>query len=77
MRTSLDIDDLLLERARRTAFEERRSIGDVTSERARRGAGLPTAGVRPLGHFVGTVTIGDDVNEPLPEALASIDEPLA
>lgn len=76
MRTTIDLDDDLHVKARRLAFEERRSIGDVISEWARRGSGEPADGTRPLGRFAGTASIADDFDDPLDEAQQSIDEPL-
>lgn len=75
MRTTLEIDDALHERARRQAFEERRSIGAVISEWAIRGAGAK-ADTRPLGLFKGTIEIPEDFDEPLPEAIAAVESSL-
>ena len=78
MRTTIDLDPEIHEIARRRAFEERRSIGDVISELARRGleAGEPRR-ERRLGVFAGLIHIAADFDETPEEILRSLDEPLA
>jgi hypothetical protein len=78
VRTTIDLDPEIHEIARRRAFEERRSIGDVISELARRGldAAAPRR-ERRLGQFAGLVHIADDFDETPDEILRSLDEPLA
>jgi hypothetical protein len=78
MRTTLEIEDTIHELARRRAFEQRRSIGEVISEWATRGFAAETAPPtqRPLGAFRGEFTIADDFDEPLDEIETALDEPL-
>ncbi len=79
MRTTLDLDPEIHEIARRRAFEERRSIGDVISELAQLGLEAERAKRpwRPLGIFAGQVTVADDFDDTPAEWLDAIDEPLA
>lgn len=65
MRTTLEIDDEIHAIARRRAFEERRAIGDVISELARKGlaAEQPARPPRRLGEFAGQIVIADDFDE--------------
>lgn len=78
MRTTIDLDPEIHEIARRRAFEQRRSIGDVISELARRGLDADrTRPPRRLGHFVGQVVIADDFDETPPEIVESIEHPLS
>jgi hypothetical protein len=79
MRTTLELDDRLHEVARRRAFEQRRSVGDVISELALRGleserAALPK---RTLGRYAGLIHVADDFDETPPDLFAELDEPMA
>jgi hypothetical protein len=76
VRTTIDLDADIHEIARRRAFEERRSIGDVISELARRGLEL-SAAPRKLGYFAGQVEIADDFDETPTDVASALDEPLA
>ena len=75
MRTTIDLDPEIHEIARRRAFEERRSIGDVVSELARRGLER-SAAPRKLGCFAGQVEIADDFDATPDEVAAALNEPL-
>lgn len=80
MRTTLEIDDDLHAVARRIAFEQRRSLGDVISELVRQGLAATDqrpAERRPLGIFAGLIHIADDFDDTPPDVVAAIDEPLA
>lgn len=77
MRTTLSIRDDLYEVARRRAFEERRTLGDVVNELIERGLGATTGGQpRTLGAFEGRITIAEDFDDELPEVAASLEEPV-
>lgn len=78
MRTTVSIDDDVYERARRAAFESRRSLGAVMSELLRAGlaAGEPPSPPRALGGLRGAVWVADDFDETPPEVLASVDAPV-
>ena len=78
MRTTIDLDPQIHEIARRRAFEERRSLGDVLSELARRGLDSERASrlARPLGMFAGQIDIADDFDETPADITLSLDEPL-
>lgn len=78
MRTTLLIHDDVYETARRRAFDERRSLGDVISELARRGlAAEHTDERRPIGLFAGQGSIADDFDETPPEVVEALDRELA
>jgi hypothetical protein len=80
MRTTLEIDDDLHELARRIAFEQRRSLGDVVSELIRQGLAAEARRPverRPLGVFAGLIHIADDFNDTPNDVLAALDEPLS
>ena len=80
MRTTLDLDDRLHETARRIAFEQRRSLGEVVSELALRGLEQQAALDRPprqLGQFAGLIHIADDFDDTPADVSAAVDEPLA
>lgn len=77
MRTTLELDDRLHAIARRKAFEERRSIGDVISELALRG--LEASESRParrLGLYAGRIHVAPDFDDTPPEVLDALDEPI-
>jgi hypothetical protein len=79
MRTTLEIDDDLHELARRIAFEQRRSLGDVVSELMRQGLAAETKRSReqrPLGIFAGLIHIAEDFDDTPPDVIAALDEPL-
>ena len=78
MRTTLDIDDTLHEQARRVAFEQRRSLGDVISEWAAKGleAEQRAAEQRPLGRYRGAITIADDFDVTPTEVATALDQPV-
>lgn len=74
MRTTLSIRDELYEEARRRAFEERRTLGDVVNELIERGLTLSaTPRRRALGAFTGRILIGDDFDAPLSELAVSLE----
>jgi hypothetical protein len=77
MRTTLELDDRLHEVARRRAFDERRSLGDVISELALRG--LQMSEQRParrLGLYIGRIHTSEDFNETPADVIEALDEPL-
>ncbi len=77
MRTTLELDDGLHELARRRAFEERRSIGEVISELAL--LGIKASGqrsVRKLGLYAGRIHVAENFDDTPPEVLEALDEPL-
>jgi hypothetical protein len=79
MRTTLELDNRLHETARRIAFEQRRSLGDVVSELALRGLEQQAADQRPvrqLGQFAGLIHIADDFDDTPADIDAAVDEPL-
>ena len=77
MRTTVTIRDDLHEAARRRAFEERRTLGDVLNEAIARGlAQTSTAPDRELGRFAGEMVMADDFDEPLEGIEAALDEPV-
>ena len=79
MRTTLELDDRLHEVARRRAFEQRRSVGDVISELALRGLESERAArpKRTLGRYAGLIHVADDFDETAPDLFAELDEPMA
>jgi hypothetical protein len=79
VRTTLELDDALHELARRRAFEERRSIGDVISAWAAKGlvAEQQALAPRPLGRFRGQITVADDFDATPDEVIESLDRPVA
>jgi hypothetical protein len=77
MRTTLTLRDELYEAARRRAFEERRTLGDVVNELIELGlsaASTPTE--RRFGTFSGQIVVAQDFDEPVPELDASVGEPV-
>ncbi len=76
MRTTITIDDAVYERARRIAFEQRRTLGEVINELLL--AGLTTSqspsGRRTLGALRGSVWIADDFDETPSEVLSALEE---
>ncbi len=75
MRTTLSIRDDLYEIARKRAFDERRTLGDVVNELIERGIGEGAVERRrTLGAFEGRIAIADDFDDELPEVTASIHE---
>jgi hypothetical protein len=79
MRTTLDIDDELHAVARRIAFEQRRSLGDVVSELMRQGLASEhhrPVERRPLGMFAGLIHIADDFDDTPSDVLVALDESL-
>lgn len=78
MRTTLSIRDDLYDAARRRAFEERRTLGDVINELVERGlVGAAEAGPpRRLGTFTGRITVRSDFDDDLPEMTVALDEPV-
>ena len=79
MRTTLELDDRLHAVARRKAFEENRSLGDVISELALRGLELAQAQrpKRQLGQYAGLIHMAYDFNETPDHVTASMEQPLA
>lgn len=79
MRTTLEIDDRLHELARRMAFDQRRSLGDVISDLALRGLEQQSVDrpARSLGQFVGLVHIADDFDDTPSDIDDAIEQPLA
>lgn len=79
MRTTLVIDDDLYDVVRRRAFDERRSVGAVVSELARRGLRdeRASAGRRAWGRYAGQIHIADDFDETPPDVLEALDQPLS
>ena len=78
MRTTLELDDRLHAEARRRAFEERRSLGDIISELALRGLEL-SAATRPkrqLGQYRGLIHIADHFDDTPPQVVEALDRPL-
>ena len=78
MRTTLVLDDGIYEAARKKAFEERRSLGDVVSEWAAQGQHATAAGSpkRRLGMFSERIWVADDFDETPDEWVAALEEPL-
>lgn len=78
MRTTLLLDDEVYAAARQRAFEQRRSLGDVVSELARRGlaAERMQAPRRPIGLFDGQGFIADDFDETPPELIDAVEREL-
>ncbi|GEM_PF-3095818 len=78
MRTTLVLDDGIYEAARKKAFEERRSLGDVISEWAAQGQYATAADPpkRRLGMFSGRIWVADDFDETPDEWVAALEEPL-
>ena len=79
MRTTLEIDDALHEVARRRAFDERRSLGEVISDLALRGLESEKAARprRTLGRYAGLIHVADDFDETPAELFAELDEPMS
>ena len=79
MRTTLEIDDELHEVARRRAFDERRSLGEVISDLALRGLESEKAARprRTLGRYAGLIHVADDFDETPAELFAELDEPMS
>ena len=78
MRTTVSLDDLIYDEARRIAFESRRTLGEVINELLAAGlkqAARPSAR-RQLGQLRGTITIADDFDDTPAEVLESLDDPL-
>lgn len=78
MRTTVTIDDDVYERARRIAFEQRRTLGEVINELLV--AGLTTSqtpsGRRSLGALRGSIWIADDFDETPAEVLSALEDRL-
>lgn len=78
MRTTVSIDDEVYERARRIAFESRRTLGDVINEMLSAGLELASQSQarRQLGQLRGTITISEDFDDTPPEVLDSLNDPI-
>ena len=78
MRTTLDLDDHLHAEARRRAFEQRKSLGEVISELALRGleANEASRPKRVLGRYTGLVHVTDDFNDTPADVAAAMEDPL-
>jgi hypothetical protein len=79
VRTTLELDDRLHELARRRAFEERRSLGEVISDLALRGLESEQAARprRTLGRYAGLIHVADDFDDTPAELFAELDEPMS
>lgn len=77
MRTTLSLRDELYEAARKKAFEERRTLGEVVNDLIARGleAGPPPS-TRRLGAFAGQITTADDFDDSLGEIEEYLDRPV-
>jgi hypothetical protein len=75
MRTTVTIRDDLHEAARRKAFEERRTMGDVLNELIELGLAQTPKGGRQLGRFVGEIVVASDFDDPLESLEVALDEP--
>ncbi len=75
MRTTLAIRDDLYEAARRRAFDERRTLGDVVNELIERGL-TDSAASRPrtLGTFAGQIDVTEDFDDEVPDVEIALDE---
>lgn len=73
MRTTVNLRDDLYEAARRQAFEQRRTLGDVMNELIERGlsANPPR---RQLGAFAGRITVAEDFDAPDPDLEETVDQ---
>lgn len=76
MRTTLELDDKIHELARRRAFEERRSLGEVVSELALKGLAAERLArpARRLGLFDGKIFVAPDFDETPPEVIEALEE---
>jgi hypothetical protein len=78
MRTTLVLDDRVYESARKLAFDQRRSLGEIVSELAAKG--LRSADSEPhkrrLGFWEGQGRIDDDFNDTPTEVLDALDADL-
>lgn len=75
MRTTLAIRDDLYEAARKRAFDERRTLGDVVNELIERGL-TDFAATRPraLGTLAGQIHITEDFDDVVPDVEIALDE---
>lgn len=77
MRTTVTLRDDIYECARRRAFEERRSLGDVLSDLVELGLkNSESSTARVLGAFAGQIEMSDDFDDELPEFSEALEEPL-
>lgn len=78
MRTTVVLDDRVYDEVRRRSFEQRRSLGAVLSELARRGLDAESARrpQRPWGKYAGQIEIAADFDETPPEVLDALERPL-
>lgn len=78
MRTTLVLDDRVYEIARKLAFDQRRSLGEVVSELAEKGLRYAEAepAKRRLGFWAGQGRMSDDFNDTPTEVLKSLEADL-
>ena len=79
MRTTLTLDDEVYAKARKRAFDEHRSLGDVISELAKRSLESEPTKLYPainIGFMKGQIWIADDFDETPQDILDAIDAPL-
>jgi len=77
VRTTLAIRDDLYEAARRRAFDERRTLGDVVNELIERGlTDSAAARQRALGTFAGQIDVTEDFDDEVPDFEIALDEPI-
>jgi hypothetical protein len=74
MRTTLVLDDQVYETARKLAFDQRRSLGEIISELAAKGlrSAESESPKRPLGFWEGQGRMADDFNDTPTEVLESL-----
>jgi len=78
VRTTVNIRDDLHEAARRRAFEDRRTFGDVINDLIEAGlADHADRETRVLGRFAGQIQVSPDFDDVPPEIDAALDEPVS
>ena len=79
MRTTLTLDDEVYAKARKRAFDEHRSLGDVISELVKRSLERDSDNrfpIRNLGFAHGEIWVADDFDDTPQEILDAMEAPL-